>query len=153
LILNHFAILKVGPQLTFALREALFALSAIEDELVDPEQCSKLRDTCETIMCLRPESWNKHYSPSDPSSRWLRRYSYSDRIRYYWNQQEIEVAVHKMMENLSDVEIPLPLISQFMPKEYDAVRAGEIQADPHEMSVYHVMAAIALYAEACRVGT
>jgi D-tagatose-1,6-bisphosphate aldolase subunit GatZ/KbaZ len=30
LVRDHFAVLKVGPQLTFALREALFALSYIE---------------------------------------------------------------------------------------------------------------------------
>ena len=35
LVEDHWAILKIGPGLTFALREALFALAAIEDELVD----------------------------------------------------------------------------------------------------------------------
>ncbi len=34
LVRDHWAVLKVGPGLTFALREALFALAAIEDELV-----------------------------------------------------------------------------------------------------------------------
>jgi D-tagatose-1,6-bisphosphate aldolase subunit GatZ/KbaZ len=33
LVRDHWAVLKVGPQLTFALREALFALAAIEVEL------------------------------------------------------------------------------------------------------------------------
>lgn len=36
LVDDHFAILKVGPGLTFALREALYALAGIEDELVAP---------------------------------------------------------------------------------------------------------------------
>lgn len=34
LVIDHFAILKVGPALTFALREALFSLAAIEEELL-----------------------------------------------------------------------------------------------------------------------
>ena len=34
LVEDRWAILKVGPALTFALREALFALSAIEEELI-----------------------------------------------------------------------------------------------------------------------
>ena len=33
LVEDHFAILKVGPELTFAFREAVFALEAIEREL------------------------------------------------------------------------------------------------------------------------
>ena len=33
LVRDHWAVLKVGPQLTFALREALFGLASIEDEL------------------------------------------------------------------------------------------------------------------------
>ncbi len=38
LVQQHFAILKVGPQLTFALREALFALCYIEQQLVPVEK-------------------------------------------------------------------------------------------------------------------
>ncbi len=34
LVTDHFAILKVGPVLTYAYREAVFALSFIEDELL-----------------------------------------------------------------------------------------------------------------------
>ena len=34
LVATHFAILKVGPELTFAFREAVFALAAIEERLV-----------------------------------------------------------------------------------------------------------------------
>lgn len=150
LIRNHFAILKVGPQLTFALREAFLALGAIEAELLGPEQSSRLRDECEAVMCRRPESWNKHYPPTDPSSRWLRLFSYSDRIRYYWSQPEIKLAVNQMMQNLAGVEIPLPLISQFMPTAYDAVCAEEISTDPHELVIYHIMRVTAAYAGACR---
>ena len=36
LVRDHFAILKVGPALTFALREALWALDAIEREWIEP---------------------------------------------------------------------------------------------------------------------
>ncbi len=40
LVHDHFAILKVGPALTFALREAIFALAQIEQELIAPENRS-----------------------------------------------------------------------------------------------------------------
>ena len=36
LVRDHFAILKVGPGVTFALREALWALDAIEREWIEP---------------------------------------------------------------------------------------------------------------------
>ncbi len=34
LVRDHYAILKVGPALTFALREAIFALAQMENELI-----------------------------------------------------------------------------------------------------------------------
>ena len=40
LVADGWGVLKVGPGLTFALREALFALAAIEDELVPAERRS-----------------------------------------------------------------------------------------------------------------
>ena len=35
MVKDHFVILKVGPALTFAMREALFSLDFIEKELLD----------------------------------------------------------------------------------------------------------------------
>ena len=62
LLRGHFAILKVGPQLTFALREALFALSAIEHELLDgADKCSWLPEVCDRVMTDHPGQWIKHY--------------------------------------------------------------------------------------------
>lgn len=42
LVRDHYAILKVGPALTFALREAIFALAQMENELISPEQRSRV---------------------------------------------------------------------------------------------------------------
>lgn len=42
LVRDHFAILKVGPALTFALREAIFALAQIEQELIAPRKSQRL---------------------------------------------------------------------------------------------------------------
>ncbi len=61
LVIDHFAILKVGPALTFALREALFSLAAIEEELVPAKACSGLRQVLENVMLDRPEYWQSHY--------------------------------------------------------------------------------------------
>lgn len=147
---DHFAILKVGPQLTFALREALFALSAIEDELLSPGTSSQLRNACERVMTENPKDWIHHYPAEEPQARWYRRYSYSDRIRYYWSFPEISQALDKMYRNLSAVHIPLPLLSQYMPAQYEAVRAGALRPTPRNLAIHNVLRVTSQYSSACR---
>jgi D-tagatose-1,6-bisphosphate aldolase subunit GatZ/KbaZ len=53
LVEDHFGILKVGPALTFAFREALFSLEYIEQEMLrtkDKEKLSRLQITIENEM-------------------------------------------------------------------------------------------------------
>jgi len=149
LIRDHFAILKVGPQLTLALREALFALSYIEDELIPIERRSHLRTVCEQEMLESPTNWQRFY-PVPPSKGTLyRRYSYSDRIRYYWNQPRIQSAVNLLLDNLTSEGIPSPLISQFLPEQYKAIRADELTATPKELVKAKVKQVTEAYAYAC----
>ena len=54
LVEDHWAVLKVGPGLTFAMREALFALAAIEDELVPEGERSDLLSVVERRMLAEP---------------------------------------------------------------------------------------------------
>lgn len=126
------AILKVGPSLTFALREALFALSSIEKELFydSPELCSNLVDVVEKAMLDNPKNWEKYYQGDEKENRLARRYSFLDRSRYYWNLPEVETAVNKLITNLESKEIPLTLISQFMPAQYQKIRNGLLRKDP-----------------------
>jgi D-tagatose-1,6-bisphosphate aldolase subunit GatZ/KbaZ len=149
LVTDHFAILKVGPQLTFAMREALFALSYIEEILVDKEQQSYLRDICEAQMLEAPKNWQRFYQVPASQELLYRRYSYSDRIRYYWNDARVNQAVDALLANLSAVEIPLPLISQFMPEQYQAIRQGRLTADPKQLVLNKIMQVTAVYADAC----
>ena len=151
LLHDHFAILKVGPQLTFALREALFGLSAIEKELLSGErQCSELPRVCERIMLEEPNHWVRHHPPSQPQSRWRRLYSYSDRIRYYWSHPRIRRALDRLLENLSRTEIPMPLLSQFLPSQYQAVRDGTLSLEPRQLALHRVMEVTSMYSAACR---
>ena len=149
LVKDHFAILKVGPQLTYALREALFAISHIEDELVVAEQRSNLRAACEQIMLDQPDNWQKYYPSEEPRGRLYRRYSYSDRIRYYWLQVPVQAAVERLFANLEAVDIPEPLLGQYMPEQYKALRNGELEAKPRELVIYQVMQVTGVYAAAC----
>ena len=150
LVRDHFAILKVGPQLTFALREALFALSAIEDESLDAAECSRLPAVCERAMREDPGQWIDHYPAEEPRTRWYRRYSYSDRIRYYWHRREVADAVERMFHNLSAIDIPLPMLSQYLPAQYRAVRQEALIPEPRSLAIHHVMEVTSEYSKACR---
>ncbi|HET9168262.1 MAG TPA: D-tagatose-bisphosphate aldolase, class II, non-catalytic subunit [Actinospica sp.] len=148
LVADHWAILKVGPGLTFALREAMFALARIENELLPAGGSSNLAEVVDQVMVGRPEYWEGYYPGSEAEQRIARRYSYSDRLRYYWPDPEVEAAAQRLFANLSAIEIPLPLVSQYLPEQYARVRAGEIAATPHELAIDKVRDALRPYAAA-----
>lgn len=149
LVEDHWSILKVGPGLTFAMREALFALAKIEDELIPQASRSGLIDTIDARMLANPGYWEGYYEGSTEEQRIARRFSYSDRLRYYWPDPEIVAAEARLYDNLSAIAIPLPLISQFLPEQYTRVRAGELAADPRSLVIDRVRDCLRPYALAC----
>lgn len=149
LVRDHFAILKVGPALTFALREALFALAAIEEELLPAHKRSGLRSVLENVMLDRPDFWQSHYSGNHQTRYLARSYSYSDRMRYYWPDKEVDDALERLIKNLSDIPLPLPLISQYLPLQYYRVREGTLDATPHELIIDHIQDVLRQYHAAC----
>lgn len=148
LVADHWAILKVGPGLTFALREGLFGLSHIEDELIT-EGRSNLRAVIEERMLAEPAQWAKYYLGTPEEQRFSRRYSYSDRMRYYWPDQQIAAARATLMANLREVEIPLPLLSQYLPRQYDRIRLGDLANDPEAILIDCVREVTRVYSAAC----
>ncbi len=58
---DHFILLKTGPCLTFAFREAVYALAHIEDEWPGIHQRSNLRQVMENLMDNHPRHWQSHY--------------------------------------------------------------------------------------------
>lgn len=149
LVEDHWAILKVGPGLTFALREALFALAMIEDEIVPSSDRSDLVDVVERRMLEDPGYWENYYHGTEQEQRIARRFSYSDRLRYYWPDERIETARRTLMSNLA-TGIPLPLISQFLPDQYRRIRDGSLPPDPHHLVIDRVRDALRPYAQACQ---
>jgi D-tagatose-1,6-bisphosphate aldolase subunit GatZ/KbaZ len=149
LVEDHWAVLKVGPGLTFALREALFALATIEDRLVAPSQASHLVDVVEAVMLRRPQWWRGYYDGDDRAQAIARVYSYSDRLRYYWPDPEVVAAQDRLMVNLRTCGIPLPMLSAHLPAQYARVRAGSLDADPAAIAVDKVRDVLRTYATAC----
>jgi D-tagatose-1,6-bisphosphate aldolase subunit GatZ/KbaZ len=142
------AILKVGPALTFALREALFALNQIEDELIRGREDltpSRFIKVLEETMLKNPSNWNKHYHGTVEKLRLARKYSLSDRCRYYLPAPEVHEAMDRMLKNLKAVGIPLSLISQYMPVQYERVRKGLISNDPESLAKDRVVNCVDQY--------
>lgn len=126
LVRGGFAILKVGPWLTFALREALYALDAIADVLDGHPPRGALMAEMDEIMLARPGYWQRYYE-GDETELWLQRhFSYSDRIRYYWPDRQAEDAVARLLARLEGRHIPETVLSQYLPKTSGAGSAREI---------------------------
>jgi D-tagatose-bisphosphate aldolase class II non-catalytic subunit len=128
LVVDGFAILKVGPALTFAMREALYGLDRIALER-DPNWAEHaLEATMERVMLAEPKYWGGYYHGTPETQRLLRHYSYSDRVRYYWPAGEAKAAVSRLLATLDTEPIPATLVSQFLPHAYPAVRDRAIPA-------------------------
>ena len=150
LVEHHWAVLKVGPGLTFALREALFALAAIEDDLVADQQRSRLVAVVDEVMLTEPRWWQGYYEGDAAQQRIARRYSYSDRMRYYWPHPTIQAAQDVLLANLGEVAVPLPLLSAHLPRQYERVRRGQLATDPRSLVIDRVRDVLRDYAAACR---
>lgn len=149
LVRDHFAILKVGPGLTFALREALWALDAIEREWIDAPGRAGLRDVVLERMRDDPQHWHKYYHGDGRMLATDLQYSLSDRIRYYWPDPAIEAARAQLFENLRADPPPLPLVGQYLPLALAALRGGDADPDPHALAMAHVAFVLDDYHHAC----
>ncbi len=138
LVRDHFAILKVGPALTFALREALWALDCIEREWIGSDRGSGFRDAAIARMKADPRHWEKYYGSRGAALDYELQYSLSDRIRYYWSDPEIVRAQESMFRNLAQNPPPPALVSQYLPIAYAAYREGRIGCGPAELAMAHV---------------
>jgi len=153
MVCDHFAILKVGPWLTFTFREAVFALAAIEEEWLGNRRgvaISRVREALDEAMLANPEHWKDYYRGDDAALRFARKYSLSDRSRYYWTQPNVAAALQRLVGNLTLHPPPVSLLSQFLPVQAAGARAGEIANNPVALIHSKIQEVIDHYAHACR---
>jgi D-tagatose-1,6-bisphosphate aldolase subunit GatZ/KbaZ len=152
MVRDQFAILKVGPALTFAYREAIFALAEIEEKWLTGNKgivLSNIREKVDNAMLANPKYWQPFY-PGNSRQQWVaRQFSLSDRIRYYWPVTEVQFALQLLLDNLSAAPVPLPLLSQFLPDQFRAVRDGRLQNEPDALIEDKITAVLDDYAFAC----
>jgi D-tagatose-1,6-bisphosphate aldolase subunit GatZ/KbaZ len=152
MVKDHFAILKVGPWLTFAFREAVFALEGIERELFTGRNAAErscVGEVLEKVMLGNPGHWKGYYHGDEEALRIARKYSYSDRSRYYWPLPSVDAALQRLIRNLTAQPAPISLLSQYLPAQSEAVRSGEIQNHPVEHIRHRIVEVLEQYAYAC----
>ncbi|WP_320203968.1 D-tagatose-bisphosphate aldolase, class II, non-catalytic subunit [Agrobacterium rosae] len=149
LVTDGFSILKVGPGLTFALREAYYGLDLISEFLFPGKRSETLAAVMERVLTTEPKNWNKYYHGSETEQRLQRHFSYSDRIRYYWPQPDVARAVKDLFDTLDGVTIPETLISQYLQNSYTLVRKGLVKPNAKALALASVGAVLEDYFEAC----
>ncbi len=140
LIHDGVAILKVGPALTFALREALFAFENIDREVHYgmTNHCSGFREILELVMTSDVEHWKKYYQGTLAEQHYARSFSFSDRARYYLPHRDVKAAMQQLLSNISETDIPLTIISQYLPKVYPAVLKGQVSTNGEALLLEHI---------------
>lgn len=133
-------ILKVGPAMTFGLREGLFALECIERELrtICGFRPCALRKTIDRVMRENPQQWERYYHGTAEQITLARAFSFSDRARYYLPERQIQASIRHLMQNLNRVQLPLTLISQYMPLQFHALQSGDVENRPENLLIDHV---------------
>jgi D-tagatose-1,6-bisphosphate aldolase subunit GatZ/KbaZ len=152
LVEDHFAILKVGPALTFAFREAVFALAWVEREWLGGRPNAILSDlpaVLDRTMLANPTDWTSYYQGGNDEIALALRYSYSDRARYYWTRPEVQAALAQLFRSLQQDPPPLTLLSQFLPEQYKGVREGRLGLGVQEWISDRITAVLRTYAQAC----
>lgn len=149
LVRDHFAILKVGPAATFAMREAIWAFDRIEREWRGDARTARVRETALAAMHRDPRHWQSYYRGEGHALDLNLEYSLSDRVRYYWTEPDVAAAFDRLCEAFLQGTPPLGLLSQYLPSAYEAVRSGAVPLRVNDITVDHVRRVIAKYSRAC----
>jgi len=102
-------------------------------------------------MLANPEYWRDYYHGDDDALRFARKYSFSDRVRYYWPQPNVAAALQRLLANLTTHPAPVSLLSQYLPNQGAALRAGTISNHPVALIRHKILEVIDAYARACGV--
>jgi len=149
LVRDHFAILKVGPALTFALREAVWALDRIEREWLGEERSSRVRETLLSAMHADPRHWIKYYHGEGRALGLQLEYSLSDRIRYYWHVPAVAHAMARLAAAFNAGTPPPTLLRQYLPSAYEVLRRGLTQTSLQSLVIQHIREVLTQYSRAC----
>ncbi len=150
LVQHHYAILKVGPWLTYAYREALFNLAHIEQIMIEyqllSKQPSNFRKNVIQFLSNNPKHWKKYYHGSPSHIQYKCIYSLSDRIRYYWDTKEMKEYVHTLLSHLGTKALPFSLVSQYFPNVINSLAPEKMNAQ--NIIQQHIISVLQHYEQA-----
>ncbi len=149
LVEDGFAILKIGPSLTYALREALYGMELAAAEVDHGPRA--LRDTMEKLMLADPGPWKDHIHGDAASQQSQRHYGLADRIRYYWLKPEAQAALADLYNRFREAQPHIGLLSQYLsgPFVKEALEEGDNLADPDALVKRAVRRALRPWLDAC----
>lgn len=130
------------------MREALFALAHIEEELLYGRdvKTSNLIETLDKAMLNDDKYWKKHYQGTDLEIRLKRKYSFIQIDgRYYMPLPEVNDAINTLIDNLNTYGIPLNLLSQFSLFNIQRIREGKLDNNPEALIVDRIINTIDEY--------
>ena len=67
----------------------------------------------------------------------------------YWSHPDVVDAVERLFDNLAGVEIPLPLLSRFLPAQRKAVRDRTLSLEPRSLVIDRIMEVTSVCSAAC----
>ncbi len=126
LVTSRFSILKVGPELTAAYRQAVVDMASIEDRLpIDMK--SNILEVVADAMDANPKYW-RGYVAEDSRNSLVKIFGLSDRIRYYWPDVTIQKALKVLYANIDAAQGEIGLIAQFadLPQQQSLPLSQEI---------------------------
>jgi len=145
LVNKHFFFLKVGPELTFRMREAIFSLAKIEEHLFSMQNRSGVVQALDNAMKDNDAHWTPYYRGDNDTVANLKHFSYSDRIRYYWSVPTVKTALHTLFSNLNSKKIPETIVSQYFSERV----FGSLDVSAQQLAADHIALCIARYYNAC----
>lgn len=148
---DHFAILKVGPWLTYTYREAVYALAALEADLPSRPGTadSGIRAVLEEVMTEDPRYWRSHYHGEGDALRFQLHFSPSDRVRYYWQRPKVQAELSRLLARLASEPLPETLISRHFPDLREAVTEGVLPPQPVALIEARIRQVLRVYSAAC----
>ena len=139
------AILKVGPACTFALRAGLFSLSMMEKELKNDDNCINFIDELEKVMIENPKYWQNYYCGNELEQKLSRKYSFSDRSRYYMSREDINLTISELFENIDSSDFPLGMVKQYFPSAFEKILNDNYPSDAKSLVKSNIIDEIAKY--------
>ena len=89
-------------------------------------------------MLDKPGNWQNYYHGDAYEQRIARKYSFSDRARYYMSEPAVEESVKCLISNINSVDLPLSLLSQYMPREFGLIMKSGKKMTAEELIYAHI---------------